>query len=234
VDTHRKAQLFSDYIRSLNGFKIVDYFDGNYQHMGATISDAILQAGLNYETVVRPKIKNILEIYPEAVTTSAFWQLLNEKGPKIILGWKDDEKPNRILGLTKLLLGEGIETEEELSIWIVSDANESRLLNLRGIGPKTIDYIKILVGLQTVAVDQHLYTLLDEAGITGNSYEEARDIINLTADIMGTERVLMDHSFGNICQIAKSGNLIGASAKKQVGNSWHRECIQVRYEPIKV
>jgi hypothetical protein len=162
--------------------------------MGATISDAILQAGLKYETVVRPKIKNILETYPEAVTTSAFWHLLKKKGPKIVLGWKDDKKPNRILGLTEFLLGEGIEKEEELCRWIVSDANKARLLNLKGIGPKTIDYIKILVGLQTVAVDQHLYALLEEAGITGTSYEEARNILNHAADIMGLERVLLDHS----------------------------------------
>jgi hypothetical protein len=194
VETQQKAKLFSDYVRSLDGFTIVDYFDGNYKHMGATIADAILQAGLRYETVVRPKIKNIIKIYPEAVTTSAFCQLLKEKGPKIVLGWKDDEKPNRVLGLAKFFLQEGIETEKELSEWIVNESNKIRLLQLRGIGPKTVDYIKILVGLQTVAVDQHLYGLLREAGIESTSYNEARDILNHAADIMGTERVLLDHS----------------------------------------
>lgn len=194
MDTEKKALLLSGYIRSLDGFTIVDHFDGNYNHMGATISDAILQAGINYEKVVRPKIEKIFKIYPKAITTSAFWQLLKEKGPKTVLGWNDDEKPNRVVELTKFLLKEGIETEKELSEWMVNESNKIRLLKLRGIGPKTIDYIKILAGLQTVAVDQHLYALLREAGIEAASYEEARDILNHTADIMGTERVLLDHS----------------------------------------
>jgi hypothetical protein len=145
VDSHKKAGLFSNYIRLLDGFIIVDYFDGNYNHMGATISDVILQAGINYEKVVRPKIKNILEIYPEAITTSAFWQLLKDKGPNIVLDWKDDEKPNRVLGLTKFFRQEDIETEKEISEWIMNESNKIRLLELRGIGPKTVDYIKILV-----------------------------------------------------------------------------------------
>lgn len=194
MENDKKAIKLSNYIRSLECFTIVNFYDGNYKHMGATISDAILQAGINYEKVVRPRIETILRNYPEAVTTSAFLCLIDKQGIKTILSWDDDEKPNRVIELTKFLHNEGIETEKELCTWITNEANKSRLLKVRGIGPKTLDYIKIIVGLQTVAVDQHMYTFLSDAGIEAASYEEACDIINHTADIMETERVLLDHS----------------------------------------
>ena len=217
MDAKKKALLLSDYIRLLDCFTIIDYFDGNYNHMGATISDAILQAGTKYETVVRPRIERILENYTGAVTTTAFWQLLEEKGPKTVLRWNDDEKPNRVVGFTKFLLEEGIETEKELATWIASESNKTRLLNLRGIGPKTVDYIKILAGLQTVAVDLHLYAFLREAGIEAANYEDARDILNHTADIMEIERGLLDHSIWQYMSNRKNRQSKRLPCKKKSG-----------------
>jgi len=40
-----------------------------------------------------------------------------------VLSWQDEEKPNRVIGLTKFLIDEGIETEDELRKWIESDNN---------------------------------------------------------------------------------------------------------------
>ena len=73
---------------------------------------------------------------------------------------------------------------------------------MRGIGPKTIEYIKILIGSQTTAVDRHVMRLLSEAGLNISSYDEARNILNLAADILGVERVIFDHS---IWQYMSSG-----------------------------
>jgi endonuclease III len=182
------------YLKSLDGFVPVNYIDGNYAHMGATISDAILQAGTNYDRVVRPRIKTIRDVYPEATTTSAFRRLLMEKGSKTVLSWKDDEKPNRVVALTEFFLSEGIETEEGLRKWMTCESHRCRLLKIRGIGPKTVDYIKILVGLQTVAVDRHVVTLLREAGIPASGYEEAQEILNLSADLLEMKRAFFDHS----------------------------------------
>ena len=83
--------------------------------MGATICDAILQAGTKYDTVVRPRVARVREIYPEATTTSAFRRLLREEGAKKVLAWRDEEKPNRVVGLTEFLIGKGIEIEAEFS-----------------------------------------------------------------------------------------------------------------------
>lgn len=194
MDAHIKARTLADYVRSLDGFILVNYTDGNYGHMGATIADAILQAGAKYDTVVRPRIGRIRELYPKATTTSAFWRLLGEEGAKTVLSWRDDEKPNRVVGLTKFFLDEGVETEEQLREWMASESNRPRLLRVRGVGPKTVDYLKILVGLQTTAVDRHVYALLAEAGIRTSSYEEVREVANLAAYLLRIESALFDHS----------------------------------------
>ena len=194
MDTHRAAETLASYLKSLDGFVFLNYDDGNYGHMGATVSDAILQAGINYETVVRPRISSILERYPKATTTSAFLDLLNEVGAKLVLQWNGDEKPNRVVGLAEFFVEKQIETESDLREWLTVESNTFSLRGVRGVGPKTADYIKMLVGLHTTAVDVHVREILRLAGIVAENYEEARDIVNCAADILEIERAYLDHS----------------------------------------
>jgi len=76
-----KAQKISalvQFVQSLSGFRIIDEIDGNYNHMGATIADAILQANMKYESHVRPRVNRIRTKYPEAATISGLRRLLSE------------------------------------------------------------------------------------------------------------------------------------------------------------
>ena len=115
---------------------------------------------------------------------------------KLLLDWKHDEKPNRIIKAVSFFLEEHIETEEELKNWLYKDENISKLRKLRGVGNKTVDYFKILAGISTSAVDRHLIEFLKKAGIEIGStdYDEAKEIINKTADQLGKSRSLLDHS----------------------------------------
>jgi hypothetical protein len=45
-----------NFISSLPDFSIEVNYSFGYKHMGAVVSDAILQSGLNYRTVVQPRI----------------------------------------------------------------------------------------------------------------------------------------------------------------------------------
>lgn len=194
MNIEEKTKILVDYIRSLNDFEIVKEIDGNYDHMGATITDAMLQAGTTYETVVRPRVQRIQEQYPEARTISEFIKIIDEVGIYKILQWKDEEKPKRILGVVNFFKKENIETETDLKQWLQEINNIEKLKRLRGIGNKTADYFKILVGIQTSAVDRHLDTFLSEANIKVNGYIEAQQLINKAADQMGVNRAYLDHS----------------------------------------
>lgn len=193
MNVDEKVANLVSYIHSLTDFVIVETVDGDYDHMGATITDAILQPRISYETTVRPRVQRLLEQYPEARTTSGFLNLLVGIGPNELLKWKG-EKPERVLGVTRFFVEQNIETEAGLREWLQEPSNSARLKQLRGIGDKTADYFKILVGISTSAVDTHLYAFLEAASIEVRGYDEAQQVINEAADLMGIDRRRFDHS----------------------------------------
>lgn len=190
-------KLFIRYIDNLSDFKIVrPEISVPYQHMGATITDAMLQAGTTWKTVVKPRILKLMREYPEAKTTKEFLDLLKRKDIKTLLDWKDSDKPDRVLKVANFFHDERIETEADLKIWLENDLNTTKLKKFRGIGNKTADYYKILSGISTSAIDRHLIDFLKKAGIAIdiNEYPRAREIINKAAEQKSIDKSLLDHS----------------------------------------
>jgi hypothetical protein len=163
-----------------------------YGHMGATLTDTILQAGLNYRSVVLPRVTFVLTTYPEADTTTSFWRVLCEVGPHALLRWSHPEKIGRLNRLIDLLLANKIETESELKEWLSSIAAAEELLSINGIGPKTVDYLKILVGIPTVAVDRHIKSLFSILGLEYTQYEDFRSIVCHAANILNVQAHVLD------------------------------------------
>jgi endonuclease III len=165
-----------------------------YNHMGAVIVDAVLQAGLNYKNVVEKRVTAVAAI-EAARTTEGFAQLLASRGVETLLsGWRPGRKTRLVQSLTDLLIREDVNTVAEFMDWLQRPDNLSKLSALHGIGPKTVDYLKDLVGIPSVAVDKHLDTFLTNAGIARRSYLEARTLIEGVADRMGVDRSALDHS----------------------------------------
>src|SRR5947207_1421279 len=96
------AQAVADFLHVAIASRIPETRCG-YDHMGATLTDTVLQAGLNYRSVVLPRVNHILTTYPYAVTTSGFWQLACEIGPGELLRWSHPEKINRLICLIEVL-----------------------------------------------------------------------------------------------------------------------------------
>ncbi len=187
------AERLKSFIESLPKFEIIPP-NIPYNHMGATICDAMLQAGLKWESVVKPRLDKLKNIYPNANITSNFLKLIQEKGIKEIIDWQDDEKPRRIMGVTTFFVEEGVETEADLKAWLEEDRNIPRLKSLRGVGDKTADYLKWLVGIPTTAIDRHMINFLNMAEISPEGYHDAQEIIHITADLMAMNRTILDHS----------------------------------------
>jgi hypothetical protein len=162
--------------------------------MGATLADAVLQRGIDYKAVVEPRVKSLKVAYPEAITTSAFARVLELYGAPKVLQWTDGPKPRTLVVLVNVLLQNGIETEEDLRVWLELPASITCLHQIKGIKDKTTDYLKILVGAQTVAVDMHLFGFLEEAGAPTRDYAEARGILLEVAKILGVGASQLDHS----------------------------------------
>jgi hypothetical protein len=200
------AQLLAAHIGNLADFDLVQDLALPYNHMGATITDAVLQAGLRYETVVWPRLQHVMTI-PEAATTSGFLAVLRERGGEEVVHWTHPVKLGRMEAVAELFIAEGVENEADLHVWLCGDpaagdgadaacsANIAKLAAVHGIGPKTIDYFKILCGEQdTAAIDMHLTRFLEQAGVRVTSYEQAREVIAAAAAELGVSAARLDHS----------------------------------------
>ncbi len=163
-----------------------------YQHMGATICDAILQAGLNYRSVVAPRVNRLMHLWPQARTTSSFLIKIDRYGLNDVLRWQDPVKLARIRTLGCVLVSSGIETENCLREYLVDDERAQTLMTLPGIGPKTLDYLKILAGMPALAVDRHMRALLEDAGIRYTGYADAHSLMVAAAERLGVDPGTLD------------------------------------------
>lgn len=189
-DPERLAQ----YVRSLPGFEFYETIDGDYDHIGATVADAVLQANMRYKTHVKPRVNRILAQYPDARTTSSVLHLLKSIPATTFLSWRGEDRAERFSRVLDVFAAEGIETEADLREWLSQESNLLKLRSIKGIGPKTIDYFKILVGVSTSAIDRHVLNFLGLAGLAPCGYLDAQAIINATADILSVDRAYFDHS----------------------------------------
>ena len=192
--TLSNPEKLSLFVRSLPDFVIYQTIDGNYNHIGATVADAVLQANLRYKTHVKPRVNRILAVYPEARTTSSVMRILTSTSAMEFLDWRGQDRAKRFSRILALFATEGIESEAELKDWLGHTGNLLKLRSIHGIGPKTVDYFKILVGVSTSAIDRHLLGFISLAGIDAGSYGEAQAVINGTADLLGIDRAYFDHS----------------------------------------
>lgn len=164
-----------------------------YEHMGAILTDAMLQAGLRYKTTVLPRVKKV-EAIPEAATTSGFLILLEREGAPALLDWSDSAKPHRLVEITRFFIAEMVETVVDLRAWLSIERNTPRLKMQPGVGDKTADYFKILAGIDSVAIDRHLYQFLDDAGCPAKNYDEAQAMIRAAADHLKLPYSVLDHN----------------------------------------
>jgi len=109
-----------------------------------------------------------------------------------MLDWKDPTKPERILDLAWLLANQGVESEDDIRQLLMTPGSERLLLEIDGIGPKTVDYLKMLVGLSTVAVDRHIKSYVNAAGLPYSSYDDIKLLVSMTADQMGIDHAVLD------------------------------------------
>jgi hypothetical protein len=159
-----------------------------FVHLGAVLADTVLQAGLNYRTVVRGRVERIQTQFPETAVLSGLMTLVERGGASYLLLWSHPTKINRFTSLAKLLFSNGIETADELSLWLRLDGSRDRLLELHGIGPKTCDYLCFLVGIDCVAIDRHIRVFASEAGVSASDYHSLKIAVSYAADLLGIGR----------------------------------------------
>jgi hypothetical protein len=166
------------------------------QNMGATILDCILQSGVNYERTVKPRITDFRAKFPHIKTTSDFYNLILASSVENLINWKG-AKIQRIKDLTMLLIKEHIETEDQLNTWLKNDTNILKLLRVKGIKHKTVDYLKILAGDEnSIAMDIHLHNFIKTYGDPEYiiDYSYGKEILTELANRLKVQPAQLDHS----------------------------------------
>lgn len=185
-----KGKKLAEYVRSMNFNPVQE--QTIYHHMGATITDACLQSGLSFKTVVYPRVLKLLTDFSDFKTTTEFIILMQTIPLPELINWKNERKLTLTKELTQMFYDNGVENEEQLSAWLESEENCNKLLNLKGIGPKTVDYLKMLSGHQAIPIDRHLMNFLKMAGVPADTYEEASLIYQEAAKVLGVSNYVID------------------------------------------
>jgi hypothetical protein len=155
-----------------------------YDHMGAKLADAVLQSGVRYEGFVRPRVDRIAQDYPDARTTSSFLALLRGEGAAHVLRVTYPRKLRTIMELAQFLAFRDVESTQDLSAWLQDPENGLSLRTIHGVGPKTVSFLKLLVGLDAIAVDRQILRFVHEAGVN------LRDPVKVEAALSAAGRVL--------------------------------------------
>jgi hypothetical protein len=158
------------------------------EHLGAVLADSVLQAGVNYITVVRPRIAAILRAHPNRLTISSLVVLIQEGKTGAFLSWRHHEKVTRFESLVLFLKGWGIEDVNDLRDSLVSDRFCDAVKTVNGIGPKTVDYMACLVGIDSIAVDRHVRMFAKMVGVKNDDYQFLRKSFCCAADLLSVPR----------------------------------------------
>lgn len=157
-------------------------------HMGGVLADAVLQAGLNYATVVRPRVQTILRKFPERDRISMLVELVAQQRTASFLNWTHPLKVARFERLVEFLDDRGVEHVDDLHSQIRCSNFCADLRNINGVGPKTIDYMACLVGVDSVAVDRHIRAFAKHVGIDGEDYKFLQTVFCCAADLLSLPR----------------------------------------------
>lgn len=158
------------------------------EHLGAVLADSVLQAGLNYSTVVRPRVLAILQTHPDRNTISSLVSLIQEKKTGMFLNWHHHEKIKRFEMLVDFLRDRGVEYVQDLQACLASDAFCNAIQTVRGIGPKTVDYMACLIGIDSIAIDRHVRTFAKMVGVYNEDYQFLRTSFCYAADLLSLPR----------------------------------------------
>ena len=159
-----------------------------YDHAGALLADAVLQAGLNYRSVVMPRVGRILREFPDADRVSALVCLIKEGSTAYLLNWQHPTKVQRFEHLVGFLNRANVDTTDDICKVLKSDTFCADLQSLNGVGPKTVDYMSCLVGIESIAVDRHIRTFAVRAGVNNDEYHFLKNAFCFAADLLSISR----------------------------------------------
>jgi len=195
----KNARKLADYLNTLPELNQIPAPANkfSYYHIGALFTDVVLQAGLNYNSVVKPRVQKVLLQYPEHYTISKFQTLIDQDGLHNIISWTHSVKLERFGRLMEFSVTNNIDTCADLKYFFSTKYSSDQFLALNGFGPKSLDYLLKLLNIDTVAVDRHIYSFVKMADIEIKGYQETKKVVEFAADFLDIPRSSVDQIIWN-------------------------------------
>lgn len=140
-------------------------------HLGALIAATILQSNSGFRKVVVPRIRHIEKEYPQYTTVNALLTLMRDGETPAFLKMKEGIKSYRFETFVRFLAQRGINTMEQLREALQDESFCDEMERLEGFGKKSVDFMKIYSGLESIAIDRHLREFAISAGINKKNYD---------------------------------------------------------------
>lgn len=195
----RDARKLADYIISLpeihRACRTVNQF--SYYHIGALFTNVVLQAGLNYNSVVKPRVQKVLSNYPQDCTVTKFQVVINKEGLENIINWKHSVKLERFERLLQFAVLNNVDSCSDLELFFYRKESYDHFLSMNGFGPKSLDYLLKLLNIDNVAVDRHIYSFVKMANIDTKGYHQTKKVVEYAADFLNIPRSTMDQIIWN-------------------------------------
>lgn len=188
VELLRAARQVADFASTQGVPSTYSVRRSTYDHAGALLADAVLQAGLSYRTVVWPRVGRILKEFPDANRVSALFCIARDGNTAELLDWQHPTKVARFENLVGFLHAAEVDTTDDIRTVLKSDAFCANLQLLNGVGPKTIDYMSCLVGIESIAVDRHIRKFAMKAGVNSGEYSFLKNVFCFAADLLSISR----------------------------------------------
>ena len=189
------ARSLADYIKSLDELSLIDKRrDSGYTHIGALFTDIILQAGLNYKSVVKPRVEKVMLDFPEAKNLDSLKFVIKTHSLEKVLNWKHSVKLDRFNDLVNFCSERNINSCIDLTSFLSHKDNRILFLSVKGLGPKTLDYTMKLLNFDTIAVDRHIIGFMESAGLNHISYNNTKRTVEFAADLLNVSRSSLDET----------------------------------------
>lgn len=189
-----EARRLADYIQYLNlPSEDAPNTQHAYTHIGALYTNIVLQAGLNYRTVVQPRVMYVLSNFPEGETVTGFLEVIEKRSIEVVMKWEHPEKVLRMQNILKFSMERSINTCNDLAKFLSDESNHESFLSIKGVGNKTLDYTMKLLNFDTVAVDRHIYSFIELAGLPVSNYRTTKKMVEFAADLLEVSRSAMDY-----------------------------------------
>lgn len=193
ISSIKEARCLANYIKSNNDLVFNEQKRlGYYNHIGALLADASLQAGLNYKNIVKPRVERIVNEFPETYSLKSLVSVIEKFGTGYFLNWNHEMKIKRFERLIEFCLVNEINDCDDFRCFFNSEKNRLQYLEVNGVGYKTLDYTLKLLSFDTIAVDRHIIAFVEESGLVHSGYYLTKKVVEYAADLLGVSRSSLD------------------------------------------